>query len=355
MALGDILRTAWRRIKEPVLAGRGNLVQRMAYRSLARVVKRCKKSVSATDLGDLALWLMYHPESRVLPCEGWKMTSPPDLGADEMERLRERYRADTAAVERRLSLETVVPETFLGSWRQDVRIAVHVHSFFPEIFPRIHKALECIPVPFDLFVSVPDGISIPAELDGAERCAIVRCPNRGRDIAPFLCLFGRRLMDYDYVAHFHSKKSPHVAENGDWLGHSLNHLLGGVNRVKGILGALDSGYGIVAPPEFSPTSEDPTGWMRNLHQAQALVRLGGVDVDLARDFMPIPFPKGSMFWARSDFLRRFFALPLSFEDFPEEPIGIDGTPAHALERLFFLWGMGTGLKVGRLAEVYDVR
>ena len=349
VAIGNALRALWRRVKGRALAG--GIFSRLVYAPLAPVARWLKRKVSITDARDLALWLMYHPEAGVLPCDGWKMTSPPRFDADEIARLRERRRADAAAVEGRLSLEDVAPETSSAPLRSDAKVAVHVHSFFPEIFPRILKALGNIPVPFDLFVSVPEGVDLPRGVDGMARCVVERCPNRGRDIAPMLCTFGKRLAQYDFVAHFHTKKSPHITESGDWLGHSLSHLLGGTDRVKRILGLLGDGYGIVAPPEFFPTPEDPTGWMRNRQQAQRLADLGGLDVDLARDFTPMPFPKGSMFWARGDFLKRFFALPLSFEDFPPEPIGIDGSPAHALERLFFLWGKGAGLKVARLTEV----
>ena len=90
--------------------------------------------------------------------------------------------------------------------------------------------------------------------------------------------------------------------------------------------------------------------MHNLSYAEELARRGGLEVDLRRDFTPIAFPQGSMFWARGDFLRRFFALPLTFGDFPPEPIGVDGSPAHALERLLFLWGTGSGLRVAKLEE-----
>ena len=351
--VGDALRACWRRIKRRALTG--GVFSHFVYASLAPLARCVKRKAPITDARDLAIWLMYHPETGVLPCDGWKMTSPPRFAADEIARLKERRHAEALAVERRLLLEDVSLKPVPALRRRDARIAVHVHAFFPEIFPRIRKALECIPTPFDLFVSVPEGAVPPDGLDSARRCVVERCPNRGRDIAPMVCAFGKRLANYDYVAHFHTKKSAHVAESGDWLGHSLGHLLGGTARVKGILSLLENGYGIVSPPEFSKNLEDPTGWMHNLREAQHLVRLGGVDVDLARDFTPIPFPKGSMFWGRGDFLRRFFALPLSFDDFPAEPIGIDGSPAHALERLFFLWGMGSGLKVARLAEVRDAQ
>ena len=352
-AIGNALRALWRRVKRRALAG--GIFSRLVYAPLAPIARCVKKKVPITDARDLALWLMYHPEAGVLPCDGWKMASPPRFDADEIERLRNRRRIDAATVENRLSLEDVAPGAGVCSLRGGANVAVHVHSFFPEIFPRIVKALGSIPVPFDLFVSVPEGAELPRCADGvARRVVLERCPNRGRDIAPMLCTFGKRLARYDVVAHFHTKKSPHITESGDWLGHSLSNLLGDADRVKWILGLLEDGYGIVAPPEFFPTPEDPTGWMRNRQRAQRLADLGGLDVDLARDFTPMPFPKGSMFWARGDFLKRFFALPVSFDDFPPEPIGIDGSPAHALERLFFLWGMGTGLKVARLTEVPNV-
>ena len=107
---------------------------------------------------------------------------------------------------------------------------------------------------------------------------------------------------------------------------------------------------MVTASDYVPVPEDPTGWMRNLPYAEALVKRGGLAVDLRRDYTPVFFPQGSMFWARGDFLRRFFELPLAFEDFPPEPLGVDGSLAHALERLFFLWGAGSGLKIAKLTE-----
>lgn len=328
MNIGDRLRGAWRQIKESVLQGRGTPMQKIFYRLLAGFITRYKGVVAVTDLRALAIWLMYHPECGVLPCEGWRLKNPPKISAAETAELAERLAADRKAVAQRLSVEEIDLGAVEPS-RKARRIAVHVHAFYPDVMPRIETALKNIPLPFDLYVSGPE-------------------INRGRDIAPMICKFGKALADYDFIAHFHTKKSPHLRGETDWLGHVLSFLLGSPESVARIFGLLESGYGMVSAPDYLVTDEDPTGWARNLPHAERLLRMAGMQLDLGKDFTPILFPQGSMFWARGDFLRRFLELPLTFEDFPEEPIGVDGSPAHALERMFFLWGQGSGLRVARL-------
>lgn len=43
-----------------------------------------------------------------------------------------------------------------------------------------------------------------------------------------------------------------------------------------------------------------------------------------------------MFWARIDSLKDFLSIPLKFEDFATEPISVDATLAHTLERIIFI-------------------
>jgi len=46
------------------------------------------------------------------------------------------------------------------------------------------------------------------------------------------------------------------------------------------------------------------------------------------------FPVGTMFWARTAALKPLADLNLQWEDYTEEPIPIDGSMLHAIERIF---------------------
>jgi lipopolysaccharide biosynthesis protein len=55
---------------------------------------------------------------------------------------------------------------------------------------------------------------------------------------------------------------------------------------------------------------------------------------LQRPLLPFfNFPLGTMFWARPAALEPLFELGLDWNDYPAEPVPIDGTIMHALERL----------------------
>src|SRR5262249_24370541 len=57
------------------------------------------------------------------------------------------------------------------------------------------------------------------------------------------------------------------------------------------------------------------------------------------------FPGGSMYWIRPFLLRQIAALKLRPEDFEVEPLPIDGTTAHGVERLLCLMRQGAGMRI----------
>ena len=132
----------------------------------------------------------------------------------------------------------------------------------------------------------------------------------------------------------HSKSSPHDHQLADWRHFLLSHLLGSRQIVQDILGLfhLLPDLGMVAPRHFEEL-HPAIGWGQNEDRSRALACRLGINL---RPNAPIDFPSGSMFWARPAALRPLLEAGLQAEDFEEESGQLDGTLAHALERMFYL-------------------
>lgn len=228
----------------------------------------------------------------------------------------------------------------------EASIAIHLHLYYTEMREECISYLNNIPTQFDLYVSVPkssDETAIQFELKTQlHRVGIVTVesvPNRGRDIAPFIIQFGKRLAQYEIIAHIHTKKSPHNTNLADWCQDILTKLLGpigsGGGRVAHIIELLQSTAKLVFPEGRTEFIKDGSGWADNYEWAKhVLEKYTHLSIG---DFPSVAFPEGSMFWARAECLKEFLDLPLSYSDFPSEPIAADGTLAHALERLILIF------------------
>lgn len=220
---------------------------------------------------------------------------------------------------------------------ENKRVALHIHAYYPELFPQIIDALLNNKIRPDLFVSVRDQQGKEKIIHEMKRYQGVRhdiriVPNRGRDIGPFLTEFGKGFLEgYDFVGHIHTKKSVDIkdAQTGSvWYQFVLANLLGTRQHpmADAVLTELNinSSIGMVFP-------DDPNivGWGKNKEFAMSLAKRMGVE-SLPVNFL---FPVGTMFWARTQALKPFFNLNLSWEDYPLEPLPYDGSTLHALERL----------------------
>lgn len=229
-----------------------------------------------------------------------------------------------------------LPEPVAG-----IRAALHIHLHYPELADGIVKNLTMNRTALDLFVSTTSEDKA-ADLGkrfaayGRGSITIRTCPNRGRDIGPMLTLFPEALQSYDVVGHLHGKRSLALTSVGlstdlgvVWHEFLMQHLLGDKFPMADIiLGrfAGDEKLGLVFP-------EDPnlTGW--SLDRALAIKLAALMDPTMVVPKF-IDFPIGTMFWARPAALKPLFDLKLGWDDYPQEPVPIDGTMLHALERLF---------------------
>ncbi len=232
----------------------------------------------------------------------------------------------------------------------NVSIALHIHAFYFEEFNDIISRLMINRARPTLFVSTPESqvqrIYRALECYDGHVSVVKGVPNRGRDIAPFLTLFGPDMIaDFDIIGHLHTKSSTDIGDRlfvANCVEFLMENTLGGpkggamLDRiVSAMLQSPD--LGIVYP-------DDPNliGWSDNkAHAVRIAARMGVHDLP-----EHINFPVGTMFWARSDLIKRFVALGLDWNDYPAEPLPHDGSALHALERLFGVIPAHAGFRTG---------
>ncbi|WP_292493746.1 rhamnan synthesis F family protein [Mesorhizobium sp.] len=238
-----------------------------------------------------------------------------------------------------------------GRWLRDVielqghsrksalQVALHIHLHYYDEVEDILSRLQVNETKPDLFLTVTSEEAVsqiqPQLSDYGGEVAIIKVPNRGRDIASMLTVLSGELQKYDFVGHLHVKKSPHFkAEVGMrdpvvvWSEFLYENLIGSKIPALDLIAAYfeaNPKVGLVFP-------EDPyvCGWGMNLEIAQAVADRLKCGTDLPD---AIEFPVGNMFFARPNAIKPLLTANFALDDFPDEPVPVDGTILHALERM----------------------
>lgn len=214
------------------------------------------------------------------------------------------------------------------------RAAVIAHVYYEELWPEISARLRTWDIAFDLYVTTTCeqaqriGDLVKASWPDA---VVASFPNRGRDMASFLQQAKLAVEGgAELICKVHTKRSAHRTDGEQWRRSLYGNVLGDGKLARQILRAfaVNSAIGIIAPEGHVVPGD--LYWGSNAARVLALAaRLG-----YQGDPTPFVFSAGSMFWIRSEALRPMLDLDLTYADFEEEARQVDGTLAHALERLF---------------------
>lgn len=236
------------------------------------------------------------------------------------------------------------------------KIAIQAHLFYPDLANELATLLAQFPAPFDLLISSPDQANEHflrtqfACLPQLQELHIAITPNQGRDLGPLLFGFGADLLQYDYFAHVHTKKSSGTNQIGDaWRRYLYEGLLDNTQgRVTKILDLLDR-YGMVYPQRFAPIDVHNCQWQANWKVASAFCTSANVPIP-SPGF--IEFPVGSMFWAQTAALKPLLEQAFTPESFEIEQGQTDNTLAHALERSLSHIALAQGYRVAIIEPNY---
>jgi lipopolysaccharide biosynthesis protein len=243
--------------------------------------------------------------------------------------------------------------------RPKAETAVVVHLYYPERWTEICKKLDSLnKADYDLYITLSqkDRDFEKQILNYSKNAQILYVPNRGRDVLPFLHL-ARRLDDagYKYALKLHSKKSTHRKDGNDWFKSVISGLLPDSKIIPAILmGLRNDNVSIVGPKGHTVSLKRHMGGNEG-YLKKLLTDIYGRQT--AEKVIKTPekfnYFGGTMFWIKLETLRPLLKLQLLPEDFESEQGQIDGTLAHAVERLMGVIPQLAGEKLYVISE-HDV-
>ncbi|PUE13570.1 glycoside hydrolase family 99-like domain-containing protein [Limnohabitans sp. WS1] len=218
------------------------------------------------------------------------------------------------------------------------KIAVHAHLYFEDVALEVMEYINQIPHCYDLFITTDtkskvENFSKLFKAGGRQKnLSVIRTPNIGRDIGPLMVELGDKIGSYDFIGHFHSKKSTTVNWGDQWRHYLFDNLLGSSEIVAGIFEQFsnDPKLGLMFPQNY-PLIAPYADWGGLELECHRLLKSVGIDNCLPG--RP-DFPAGNMFWARTSAIKPLFDRKWSYDHFEPEVGQVGKTMAHTIERVW---------------------
>ncbi|MGQ9412797.1 rhamnan synthesis F family protein [Streptococcus pluranimalium] len=237
------------------------------------------------------------------------------------------------------------------------KVAVHLHVFYVDLLEEFLDAFRHFEFAFDLYITT-DSAEKVSKIEGTlnqsnQKAKIYITGNIGRDVLPMLKL-KTELSLYDYVGHFHTKKSK---EADFWAGESwrkelIDMLVLPANQILSHLEKEDDlGLVIADIPTFFRYNRIVNAYnenqiapeMNELWDKMGLQK--SIDFNAFHTFV---MSYGTFVWFKYNALKPLFDLDLDDDDVPEEPLP-QNSILHAIERLlvYIAWDRNYDFRISK--------
>jgi len=257
-----------------------------------------------------------------------------------------------------LSLLKIFDSSSEQKTRDDLKIAVLAHVYYPDMIAEMLEQVENIPNQYDLYIttaSKENKIFIEDFLNHSDshfskfEVRVVEY-NRGRDISALLITCRDVILDgnYDLICRLHSKKSPqnNLNQSLHFKKQMYDNLVYDRAYTSKLINFIDSDekIGFLAPPMVHIGGYPTLGhsWFTNKFDAEQIAKRLDVKIPFD-DFSPFA-AYGTMFWFRPNALKRLFNENWKWEEFNKEPGHNDGSLSHIIERLLIYVAHDSGYK-----------
>lgn len=326
------MREQEKEFREELLRGIKEAEQQEQF-ELSKTAGKKKDEIVRVEIDDYQSGYFYYKAKyeAIRDASFWRMTEP-------LRKLADFYQWKKTG-KKKIQLEDEISVVHGKKGPVKTLIGVHLHLYYEDLLDEFCGYLNNIPEAFDLYVSCKKGADLASikkraeQIRNVKKVVVKETQNRGRDIAPFYVLFAKDLLKYECVLHIHSKKSLYTGgEKANWRHEALDGVLKSEDMVKEALRLMRSEHPEAGLVFGEMTKMLPTmalHWLRNTARGRDL--LGKLHIPF-HNHMFI-YPVGSFFWAKVEAIRPLLQFGFTYNDFDEEKGQIDGTLAHALERV----------------------
>lgn len=235
-------------------------------------------------------------------------------------------------------------------------VAIAVNLYYEDTVERYFEYLTKSCLKFPIFIISSKQVILDKANEwfgGNSNVRYIVKENRGRDVSALLVSFRETAQKYKYICFIHDKKSKHnfLEEDVDnWAANLWDNVIASEEYINNILQIFEENedMGMLAPPE--PLGKYFEAWYGNAWAniygvtEQLCKELNVINCDLNRAKYPITL--GTVFWARTEILQKILLKEWTYEDFPEEPMPVDRTINHAIERIWGYVVQDAGYKTG---------
>ena len=245
-----------------------------------------------------------------------------------------------------LNLVRIFPKNINIAHKTNKKILLIVHVYYDDLWEYDFKYLKNVPQYIDILITTDSDAKKEffeeiATKHLKNKTSIIKINSRGRDMASLLVDSRNIVKNYDYFCFIHDKK-PHANDYVTWAKTFRDVLwesnLASESYINQIIQEFDENksLGLIVPPKIYHGNffhgYVNNYWGSNFDMTKELLEQMGINTPIKKSNPPLSL--GNCFWAKFDALEPIFDLYLEHDDFSQEPMDLDGTISHAIERIY---------------------
>ena len=244
-----------------------------------------------------------------------------------------------------LDLNFIVDEQYCITKKVKSKVAILIHIYYTELFKTCINYISIVPKCIDVYITVSsvehkEKIERLLLRNKITNASVILVNNRGRDLSALLVGCKHIVKQYKYICFVHDKKShkgEDISTGRDYFLNLWNNLLLSETYIYNILNILEQepSIGFLCPPPpvfgiyFSIADNYWTICYKKTYQLLSKLNIQPILHEKKQ-----PLALGSAFWCKVEAIQDLFDVDWEYKDFPKEPMALDGTISHAIERVF---------------------